>query len=224
MPGAGGDHGDPNAQACARSVGIRITRDARGRANRAACAATQRADELPPSGRRPSSLSHAACQLFCGDFRRWWRPGISGRRRSNISGRRRRNIAGAHLHGWSGIANDPAPTIVDGLGCPVAAGPVNRLSITRIHYVARRPRSNDSTCNHRAPNDTGGDARSPSSSASPSPSPPTPLGRSIRRSCGECHSDHRNCDSTGKHPLHGSVSPWTRTHGKQAKVGQSASP
>ena len=95
-----------------------------------------------------------------GGLHRRWRWGIGRWRRCC-------DVARANLHRASGIANHVPPGVVDRLGSPVAARPVNRLRVAGIHDIARRPRRNNGACDHRPANDAGGNAWAPSPSVVP---------------------------------------------------------
>ena len=64
--------------------------------------------------------------------------------------RRRCRVAGADLYRLAGIADHAARAIVDRLGCPVAAGRVDRLGIALIDNIAGRPRGNNGACDDGA--------------------------------------------------------------------------
>ena len=153
-------------------------------------------------------LQALSLQSFCRKLN-----GSAGRRRrrSGIARRRwRRGVTGADLHRPPRIADDPAKTVVQRLGCPIASGSVHRLGVTGVRNVAGRAGGNDRAGDHGTADDPRCNPRPPSAAPpSPSvptttPSPSTPLGGGIRRSRGQGGGDRRSREQAGKSPFHGS--------------------
>jgi hypothetical protein len=115
-----------------------------------------------------------------------------GRRRSwrgpRISGGRRRwwGITWTDLHWPPGVADDPAIRIKDGLGCPIAIGPIERLGIAWIDHIAGWSRGKDRASHDRATDHTGSNTcanarAAPARTSAPAPSTSSPLRRGIGR-------------------------------------------
>jgi len=110
----------------------------------------------------------------------------------------RRCIARTHLHRLRCVAYDAPVCVINRWSCPIAAGGVNRLSISWVDDVSGWPRGDDGARNDRASNHTGSDAGSPISAA-PSPAPP-PISGSV--GCRQAHRNGRNRERTSERLLH----------------------